>query len=384
VLARHAAAVTTRDRGRFAADVDAATPASDFRSRQLAQFANLANVPLHSWTYAVVDTVSDASVLANARSRLRAPVAVVHLTLSYALAGIDDAPSTHELWWTFVRRHGTVYLAGDSDVTGSGGVSWKGPWDYGPLVVRRGTASLVLAHPNQAGALAALAADADAAVAVVAGVVPSGWARAVAVLVPGSSAELAAQSQDGQSTELADVQAEVVFDSVGTTTGPTGARVVVNPAVLGTLTPTGRRIVLQHEITHVATASVTGLGMPRWVVEGFAEYVGNLGSGQPVAVAASELAAQVRAGRLPTALPDDGAVSPSASGAAAAYEQSWLACRLIASRAGQAALLAFYRAVGTSDRVPSDAVNLAVQTVLHESTAAFVAQWRAYLSAELG
>ena len=46
------------------------------------------------------------------------------------------------------------------------------------------------------------------------------------------------------------------------------------------LTAVGEQIVLRHEITHLATAADTADITPRWLVEGFAEYVANLGTGQ--------------------------------------------------------------------------------------------------------
>ena len=68
------------------------------------------------------------------------------------------------------------------------------------------------------------------------------------------------------------------------------------PGALAALTPVGRRIVLTHEITHLATAAVTADITPRWLVEGFAEYVANLGTGQSVRVAAAELRTAVARG----------------------------------------------------------------------------------------
>ena len=47
--------------------------------------------------------------------------------------------------------------------------------------------------------------------------------------------------------------------------------------------------------------------LPRWLVEGLAEYVSRRGSTTPPRQAAPELAAEVRAGQLPTAPPTDAA-----------------------------------------------------------------------------
>jgi hypothetical protein len=66
------------------------------------------------------------------------------------------------------------------------------------------------------------------------------------------------------------------------------------------------------------------------------------------------------------------------------YEESWLACRLIARRAGEPGLVRFYKAVSNiaaSD--PDTAVSGALKQVLGVTPAAFVADWRADLVAEL-
>jgi outer membrane murein-binding lipoprotein Lpp len=384
LLAHHASALLDRSRSAFASDLDPGKAAADFRSRQLAEFDNLAGVPLTSWTYTIAEPVTDSAAIAAATKRLGAPATIVHLTLHYQLGPADPQPSVHDLWWTVVRRDGHTYLAGDSDLGTGGGKAWQAPWDFGPLVVQHGTASLVLAHPAQAAALPALTAAADSAVRVVASVVPTGWAKHVVVLVPGSETELAAQVQDAQTASLTDVSAETTFDTVGTAGAATGPRVLVNPDVLNRLTPVGRRIVLQHEITHIATASLTTLGTRSWVVEGFAEYVANQGTGQSVPDAARELAAQVRHGAMaPSDLPGDAAFTAGGTGAAVAYEEAWLACRYIASRVGASGLLNFYRTVNSAVDTPDAAVDQALQTVLHETRAGFVAQWGAYMIAQL-
>jgi len=68
---------------------------------------------------------------------------------------------------------------------------------------------------------------------------------------------------------------------------------------------------------------------------------------------------------------------------AQAYEAAWMACRLIASRYGQGALVRLYRAVGTSTDNSKVAVDEAMARVLHISTTRFVREWRDFLRSEL-
>jgi len=60
-----------------------------------------------------------------------------------------------------------------------------------------------------------------------------------------------------------------------------------------------------------------------------------------------------------------------------------LACRLIAARAGQDALVRLYRHVATSAGSPRDALDAALKDTLRLSTAQFTAQWRQYVRAQL-
>jgi hypothetical protein len=379
ILDRHGRAVMSRSSKDFLADVDDAKAASDFRRRQAEAVGALAPVPLASWTYTLSAPVTDPITTAASAKRLGAPTLIVRVSLAYALRRVDPVPSTHDLWWTFVKRHGRVRIAADDDMANVGGASWHGPWDFGPLVVQQGRSSVVFGHPASAAQLPQLAAAVDAAVPVVDGVWGSEWTQQVAVIVPASAQELAAL---GQTASISDISAETVSDPPNAVTGAiTGARVLMNPDELNKLTEVGRRIVVQHELAHVATAASTGPASPRWLVEGFAEYVGNLGSGQPVRVAAGELRAEVARGRLPAQLPGD-AEFTGGSGPQA-YEESWLACRLIVARAGQPGMARLYRLVGASGDTAARAVEAAMQSVLHESMAAFTAQWRNYLSAEL-
>ncbi len=384
MLNRHADAVVRHSTRTFLADVDPSTAAAGFRSRQRAQIAGLATVPLRSWRYDIDSPVTDRAALGASAKRLGAPVLIVHVSLSYALTFVDGRPSAHDLWWTFVRRHGRVLIAADDDMAQTGGASWTGPWDYGRLVAVRGVASLVLGHPAESASLPRIAAAVDAAVPAVTEVWGRGWSRRVAVLVPDSERELAALV-GAAGVALSDISAVAVSDAQGPDGGtPSGQRLVLNPAALDRLSSTGLGIVIRHEVTHIATAASTGPSSPRWLVEGFADYVANAGSGQSVHAAAPELRAEVARGDLPGALPVDAAFAPGGARLPQVYEQSWLACRLVAARVGPAGLVRFYRLVATSPDSPPVAVAAALRATLGESPAAFTAQWRSYLRGQLG
>jgi hypothetical protein len=382
LLSRHGQAVLQHDRSAFLADLDEEGRAAVFRSAQAAEFANLVKIPLTRWSYRLDSRTEDRSAEDAATKRFGSKAVIVRVDLTYALRGADPVPTSHFLWWTFVRRGGRVVVAGDDGLAAAGGVSWRGPWDFGPLTVVRGAAGVVLGHTDRSS-LEVVAAAVDGAVPAVTDVWGRGWTRYVAVIVPGSAEELAAITGEGSSVTT-QVAAAAISDATDPVTGTVlGQRLVVNPEALSRLTAVGRQIVIRHETTHIAAARFTTDATPRWLAEGFADYIGNLGSGQSPKVAAAELRADVIAGRLPERLPqpadfDTGAAAPQA------YEESWLACRLIAQRVGVAGLVRFYRMVGASPSDAETAARGAFAALLHETPAQFTVQWRHYVQQQLG
>jgi hypothetical protein len=384
VLAAHGKAVLSHDRKTFLAGLGTGAKAADFRSRQEDAFDNLRRLPLAAWSYDSVSRTDDREVETAATKRFGTQAIIVRTSLSYSLRGVDRTPTRHDLWWTFIRQHGHVVAVADNGLAEAGGVSWQGPWDFGPLDVERTAHSLVLGHADTASVatLRTIAATAESAVPAVSAVWGTAWPGTVAVVVPSTPDELAAQVGP-TSAITTQIAAVAISDGDGTLgDAPNGQRLIVNPAAFARLSAVGRQIVVRHEITHIADARATTPASPRWLVEGFADYVGNLGSGQSPRTTAAELSRDVRAGRVPTTLPKDAAFDANAT-AAQAYEGAWLACRLIVARAGQPALVQFYKLVGASPDNPDAAVAAALQRVLHETTAAFTAQWRAYVKQQL-
>ena len=374
VLDRRATALLRRDRAGWLAGVDPAAHA--FRGRQAAFFERIATVPLGVWRYTVEPEDEAGEAAAAGRPW------TVRVTLRYTLRGVDPAPTARPLVLTFVPRGERWLLAADDRTAVNGVRSWRGPWEHGPLVVRRGRSSLVLAHPANADRLRTFADAVDAAVPRVTRVVGTTWPRRVAVFIPDDQREMA--EVVGERLALGKIAAVAVADSVDPSSGQArGQRVVVNPANLDRLGPLGRRVVLQHEVTHVATRGITGHGTPIWLVEGFADWVGYLGSGLPPRLVGDELRAQVRSGRWPGRLPTAADFRGDSPRLAVAYEEAWSACRLIAGRAGPAGLLRFYRAVGTSDD-PAAAVDGELRRAVGMGSAQFVAEWRRGVRAEFG
>jgi hypothetical protein len=383
LLDRHASAVLSHDHSEFMADIDTGRAASQFRANQQASFDALADVPISSWKYSGLVPVTSPTSNANAAKLYRGPVLMVRVTFSYELRDADTEPSAHELWLTFVNRSGHARLAADADLVDSGGASWHGPWDFGPIEVDRGRYSLVLAHPLRADIMPVLARVLDSSVAAVTKAWGTRWDQQIALVVPDSQAEM---NQVLENTlPLSQIAATTYVNGVDAGTGrPEGVRIAVNPANLVRLDAIGLRIVIQHEVTLVATWTNKSESSPIWLTEGFAEYVANLDTGQSVPFAAAELARQVRAGAVPAALPTAADFGSEQTRLPQAYEEAWLACRLIAQHAGQPGLVKLFRQVGASDAGAAAAVETALQSVLHTSTARFTLAWQQYLKAQLG
>lgn len=386
VLGQHAQALLHRDQPGWEAALDAAAAADSYRNQERSAFTNLVGVPLTVWRYLLVAPVTDPAVLGPAATRLGGRVVVLHVRLQYGLRLVDPVPTSKDEYLTAVQRTGGWKLAGDSDAETTGGPSWHGPWDFGPLATWTGPHTLVLGNPHRD--LATYGKLVEQSVPVVAGVWGSAWNEHVAVLIPDSTDEFAAVT--GDDADSHDIAAVAVADSINPDLSAPpdqavlGARIVFNPTNLDRLDAAGRRLVVQHELTHIATRAATSDQMPTWLIEGFADYVGNLGSGRPVSDIAAELAGEVRRGTIPAALPTASDFDGADTRLPQVYEEAWLACRLIAQEIGQHGLVSFYRAVGVAARTdPAGATATAFRQLLHTTEAAFTTRWRSYLREQL-
>ncbi|MEV5280197.1 hypothetical protein [Streptomyces sp. NPDC051993] len=364
VLDRRAAAVLGHDEGGYLAAVDPA--AAGLRAAQRAEFDNLAQVPLASWTY-TVDSVARQGGTVTAKVDLR-----------YRIEGYDSAPVSAARSLTLDQRDGHWYVAGDQPAKGAAQMLWQ----QGPVTAVRGGHSLVLGVGQDAARLHQIADTADAAVPQVSAAWPGKWAGRVVVLVPASLDGMAALL-GAPAASYRGIAAVTTGEAGGSTAAPAD-RVIVNPEAYSVLGDLGRRVVLTHETTHVATRAHTSPATPMWLSEGYADWVGYRGTGRTAAQAAPELQQAVRAGDLPAALPDDAdfGFDGGADRLARAYEGGWLACRLIASHWSEATLARFYTEVGDQPH-REGAVEKAMSDELGLSPGEFTTMWREYVRDQL-
>ncbi len=373
LLERRENAVRRGDERAFLATVDPAAP-PDFRDRQRHLFRDLTDVPFAEFDYRV-----DSSEAGTAPDVPGAEESwVPRVALRYALTGVDIVPTLRPLGYVFARRGGAWYLAADE---APGRRTWRGPWDFDDLVVRRTAQGMVLGHPGTAALADRVARQIDGTVEQVSEVWGQGWSRRVAVVLPESRAEL--ESLVGQEFSGDGIAAVAVADRVDTSARRVeGPRVVLNPRTAARLSDNALHVVLQHEITHIATRADTAEGAPMWMVEGFADYVGYRDSGLRPRDIAPELVRSVRAHGPPRALPADADFRATGRTLDLAYQRSWSLVRHLVQRLGEPRAALLYRRIAASPD-PS-AVDAALHEIAGMSTEQLVRDWAAELPRTLG
>jgi hypothetical protein len=356
VLDRRAEAIVERDGSAFV------------RTGERSGFDDLREVPFAEWSYRVTGL------------RRSGDSATAQAELRYRLQGDDRAPVT-------AARSLQLSL----DAGGEWYVESERPareaadqlWDQGRVDVVRGERSIVLGVGQSGARLRTFADLADRAVPAVNRAWDTEWPRRLVVLVPQSLEAMAG---------LLGSPASSYRGIAAVTTGETGApadapadRIILNPVAYGVLGQSGKQVVLTHEATHVATRAHTSAATPLWLSEGYADWVGYLGTGRSPVEAAPELWQAVTEGEIPAGLPtdEDFGFTGDSAGLAQAYESGWMACRMIAERWGEERLAEFYRAVGGHEKRPG-AVEEAMDRVLGTTVADFTVQWRDYLRTQFG
>lgn len=369
-LDRRAAAVLNHDPAGYLAAL--APQATALRAAQRTELANLADVPLKSWSYEL------RTVTPHGTGRATADV-----DLRYRIDGYDRAPvsAARTLELTRDEADGRWYIAADRPGKGASGLLWQ----QGDIEVVRGSRSLVLGVGRPEAELRGVAETADRAVPAVSAAWPESWARRVVVLVPDTVEDMAGLLGSPVASYRG-IAAVTTGEVGGSGRAPgTADRVIVNPQAYAMLGAFGQQVVLTHETAHVATRVHTSPATPVWLSEGFADWAAYRGESRAADLVAPELAEAVRGGEPPAELPvdEDFGFGGDAGRLARAYEGGWMACELIEDRWGAEKLIAFYKAVGGHPG-RDGAVEQALHTVLGTTPQEFTASWRDYLAARLG
>jgi hypothetical protein len=377
LLKRRAAALVAKDRDEFLATLNPQD--ADLRREQATWFDNVAEVPLATWSYRLANRdAAKVPAVAIAKAAAAGPdsfSSVVNVALR--ITGYDHADATHDEVLTFTPHEGRWYVSGRWVASGRGNEQL---WDVGKVHALSSDHALVLGLPTNE-VLQPIADEVDAAVPRVDDVWGLDWSRKVLVLVTRTEQEMA-DLLGGKASSYAQLAA-ITRGELGVAEATAAAeRVVINPRAYADLSDVGRRVIMAHEITHVAVRSATQDWTPMWLAEGFADYIGYRGSGLAVRFIAQELVDDLRAGKVPTALPSDADFDTTNARLPQAYEMAWLACRMIVDSHGQDALLAFVRKAGAPGGSAAS-IEAAFASVLGTTLAQFTADWRQYLKATL-
>lgn len=306
--------------------------------------------------------------------------------LRYGIEGADAQSTRKPVSLLLARRGDEWKLVDDAPLPGSDRETWRGPWDFGPVLTRtvageEGRPSIVLGHPEQSEMIDLIARDLGEAVAHVTEVWGDDWSRRAVVVVAGSQEEFA--SLVGSDHSGADIAAVAVSDAVDRRSGTaSGQRIVFSPESAGRLTDLTRVSVLRHELTHVAARAATEDGSPMWMLEGYADYVGYRGIEARFVELAPTMVAEIARTGPPTALPANEDFRAGGDTARAAYESSWALATFIAAEYGEPRLDELYRQLAKGPLTEAE-LDGRIRAVLGTGTDGLVDAWSAWIKAQM-
>lgn len=388
-----AAAAAFRARLETSADNFSAVTASDDRSRGT-------HLSLKSFRYQPAPTEeAETLVPPDLQTRLDAQGSsdswVAPIELHYALGGARasadeptvvgvDEPEVVVPGQFVMARYGDDWkVVGDAVAIGGTPAPtqmWELPELAADDVRTAGGTSVVASYPGTTGVVDRIRRQLPGAVTAVTGFWGADWPRRAVVVATERPADFRALAQSSAS-DITGAAAATVFSRIDSDQKvATGQRVILTPNAAELPSP-ALGVVLRHELTHVAARVVTAPGAPLWITEGVPEYVGRKGTYTRFDDAAPDLAERVRAGELPTGLPEDRDFAVDEESAMLAYQSAWSVAAFVANRFGEQKLKALYVGVAASDdRRRQDK---SISDALGIDRAELVASWRRWLSAQV-
>lgn len=332
------------------------------------------------------ETQVPAEVAARLESQGSTDSWVAPVQLRYALGGantpgVDEPTVTLDRELVVARYSDGWKLVGDATLLGDDAPATQ-LWDLPGLeatdVLTGGGPSTVVSYPGTDVTVDRTRSSLRQAVSAVTAFWGSEWPRRAVVVATATPDEFSAIAHSSV-TDTSAAAAATVFDRVEGDT-VIGQRVVLAPSANDLPAP-ALAVVLRHELTHVAARSVTAKDAPLWITEGVAEYVGRKGTYVRLDDAAPDLAAQVRAGQSPDALPSDQDFGVATEKSALAYQSAWALAAYVADRYGETRLKALYRGVAASGDVGRQ--DNAIATALGVDRNRLIADWRRWLAEQV-
>ncbi len=344
ILDRRARALRTGDRRLFLSDVYRGD--ERFVELQERYFHNLRQLPWETLEY---DVLADRWNPSFAEERWESSAYIPFVRVRMQLRGFDEVPVVFTTGITFVQREGQWVVVSDTDVADQvRDGAQETPWDLTRIVVKRSENVLAVFDTDSAKRSGQVMDALDDSVQVVSDALPSGWDGRVVVYA----------TADKQVLSAFDYVPGSDVDGLGAVAFPVFAReqsrrvasmrFLVHPRSLELKGP-WLRAVLGHELTHVALARRSS-GVPIWLAEGVAEYVGM--QGMPRAQWRIEASVVKRARRGATELP--GVATFNAIDQAWHYSLSWFACDYIAATYGDEKVWELLRTMHNGGRGTSE------------------------------
>jgi len=376
VLDLRARGIREHDRISFLATVDERDPA--FYRSQSALFDRMATVPFSDFAYALPDPLRD---LATDRVRRRygpAGALVFAVEARYRLRGQDANPVPARLYYTFAYRPLGWHIVGQDELRPRLRDDVE-IWDAGPVRTVATGRTLVVFHPGGAALARRLLGAAERGYAQVGTSWSAGWEHKVVVLVPRDQAEAQRLVRTRDLSDVAAVTSSVI--EAGPSHQVLGNRIITNTSVLVRYATIDLQIVMTHEMTHVATRKI-GVGVPLYLVEGFADYTALRPYSVPLRVTRPALAAAVRAGRFSGRLPSVGQLL--GRDGPLAYDEGSSFCLWVAQTFGEARLQLLYRSFGELDKYSGrQDEDVRFRRVLGVSRGVAEARWAAFVRGAL-
>jgi hypothetical protein len=338
LLASRADALLRHDKAAFLATVDPGR--RTFYRAQAVLFDRMATVPFASFSYTVPDPLQDVG---SDRARQRYAPTVVSVLLveaTFGFRGQDASPFLARYYYTFAVTGSGWRIAGQDDVPQPLRSDVE-IWDGGPVQTVSSSRTLVVFHPGGSTLARRLLAVAERGYAQVTASWSGKWDKRVVILVPRDQREAQRLVQSRNLTDVAAVTSSAI--EAGPLHRLLGNRIIVNTSLVTSYRTLDLQVVLTHEMTHVATRAI-GVGVPLYLVEGFADYTALRPLGAPLRVTRPSLALAVRAGRFTGKLPSSGQLV--GKDAALAYDQGSTFCLWVATTFGEGKLQALYRSFG--------------------------------------
>jgi hypothetical protein len=372
LLAARSAAVLHHDKAAFLATVD--RQRKSFYHAQGVLFDRMATVPFSAFSYSVPNPLQDLGTESSRQRYSPAMVFSFPVEASYRFKGQDTNPLLARFYYTFEVTHAGWRIAGQDDV--------RAPlrsdveiWDAGAVRTFSTTRTLVVFHPGDAILARRLRAVAERGYGQVAASWSASWDKRVVVLLPADQKEAQRLVRTRDLSDVAAVTSSAI--EAGPAHRLLGNRIIVNTSLIAGYRTLDLQVVMTHEMTHVATRNV-GVGVPLYLVEGFADYTALRPLAAPLRLTRPSLASAVRGKRFKGKLPSRGQLV--GADAALAYDEGSSFCLWVASAFGEGKLQALYRSFGDLDGDPTlHDEDVRFRRVLGISRGAAESRWAAFV-----